>query len=268
MNIFMPRMLLLACITSLLVLSGCGPKEIEPYQTATEEESKPALATSTTYPLSYGDGDEVDFQEEKGAIDKGSIEEENMASLEESLPLPEGGDTGSAGGSTSTGTGSTGKSDSTSRNDSDSNTPVVETLDAGSGLGEQKLGFGTQENQSAAYRKEHGRSSIQLKPVYFDFDKSDIRSNQIANIEHNADYLKSNVASNVLIEGNCDETGTNEYNLALGERRAMNARNYLIKLGVESSRIRTVSYGEERPLFTGSEEEDYAYNRRDDFILE
>ena len=249
-------MLLSACMISLLILSGCGPKEIEPYQTATEEESKPALATATTYPLSYGDGDEIDFQEESGgAIDKGSIEEENISSLEESLPLPEEG-------------GDTGKSDSSSGDNSDDNTPIVETLDAGSGAGEQKLGFGTRENQSAAYRREHGRSSIQLKPVYFDFDKSDIRRNQIANIEHNADYLKSNVASKLLIEGNCDETGTNEYNLALGERRAMNAKNYLIRLGVESSRIRTVSYGEERPLFTGSEEEDYAYNRRDDFILE
>ncbi|MCI5142639.1 MAG: peptidoglycan-associated lipoprotein, partial [Candidatus Electrothrix sp. ATG1] len=98
--------------------------------------------------------------------------------------------------------------------------------------------------------------------------RSNIRNDQTAHIEHNGEYLKSNVASKLLIEGNCDEQGTNEYNLALGERRAMNAKKYLIKLGVDHSRIRTVSYGEERPLFTGSEESDYAYNRRDDFILE
>ena len=233
MNIFMPRMLLLACITFPLILSGCGPKEIEPYQAATEE-SKPELATATTYPLTYGD-----LQEEQGAIESGSIEEENMGSLAENLPLPES-----------------------------DNSPIVETLDAGSGAGEQKLGFGTQDNKSVAYRKEHGRSSVQLHPVYFDFDKSNIRTDQIASIEHNGEYLKSNVASKVLIEGNCDEQGTNEYNLALGERRAITAKKYLIKLGVDSTRIRTVSYGEERPLFTGSEEGDYSYNRRDDFVLE
>ena len=130
------------------------------------------------------------------------------------------------------------------------------------------MGFGNRDNTSAVYKKEHGRSSEQLKPVYFDFDKSNIRNNQIAHIEHNGEYLKSNVASKVLIEGNCDEMGTNEYNLALAERRAMNAKKYLIKLGVDNARIRTVSYGEERPLFTGSEESDHAYNRRDDFILE
>ncbi|WP_339135991.1 MAG: peptidoglycan-associated lipoprotein Pal [Candidatus Electrothrix sp. GW3-4] len=227
MNTFMPRMLLLACISLSLILSGCGPKEIEPYQAATEE-TKPEMAT--TYPLSYDT-----LQEEQGSID-----EENMASLAEDLPLPE----------------------------EDDNTPIIEALDAGSGVGEQQLGFGKPDNESTTYKKEHGRSSVQLRPVYFDFDKSNIRNNQIIFIEHNGEYLKSNVASKVLIEGNCDEQGTNEYNLALGERRAMNARKYLIKLGVDSSRIRTISYGEERPLFTGSEESDYAYNRRADFVLE
>ncbi|WPD23631.1 MAG: peptidoglycan-associated lipoprotein Pal [Candidatus Electrothrix scaldis] len=240
MNTFMPRMLLLACMTLPLILSGCGPKEIEPYQATTEESSKPELATATTYPLSYGNLQE----EEQGAIEPGAIEEENMGTLVEDLPLPE--------------------------EEEGDNTPIVETLDAGSGPGEQKLGFGSQavENKSTAYKKEHGRSSVQLRPVYFNFDQSEIRKDQIVFMEHNADYLKSNVASNVLIEGNCDEQGTNEYNLALGERRAMTAKKYLIKLGVDSARIRTVSYGEERPLFTGSEENDYSYNRRDDFVLE
>jgi peptidoglycan-associated lipoprotein len=229
-------MLFFTCITCSLLLSGCGPKEIEPYQAATEE-SRPAMAT--TYPL----GSYSTLEEEQGSIDEENIQaaldQAEMTSLAEDLPLPE-----------------------------DNNSPIVETLDAGSGAGEQRLGFGRQDNKSTAYKKEHGRSSIQLKPVYFDFDRSNIRNNQIAHIEHNGEYLKSNVASNLLIEGNCDEQGTNEYNLALGERRAMNAKKYLMKLGIDHSRIRTVSYGEERPLFTGSEESDYAYNRRADFVLE
>ena len=252
MNTFMPRMFVLACVALSLALSGCGPKEIEPYQTPTEESAaEKSIPIAKTYPL-YSTSNLGDDQ--KGIL--GSIEEEDMpsseeeeesasltietASLAEDLPLPE----------------------------NDDNTPIVETLDAGSGAGEQKLGFGTLDHKSAAYKEEHGRSSLQMKPVYFDFDQSTIRRDQIPHLEHNAEYLRSNPARKVLIEGNCDEQGTNEYNLALGERRAMNARNYMIKLGINGSRMRTVSYGEERPLFTGSEQSDYAYNRRDDFILE
>ena len=236
MNTFMPRMLFFAGMTCSLILSGCGPKEIEPYQPPTEATSP---ETTTTYPLSSYSTLQEEQDSVAGQNEQGSIEEEEMASLAEDLPLPK-----------------------------DDNTPVVETLDAGSGPGEQKLGFGKKDNESVAYKKKHGRSSTQLRPVYFDFDKSNIRNDQVPYIEHNAEYLKSNVASKLLIEGNCDEQGTNEYNLALGERRAMNAKKFLIKLGVDSSRMRTVSYGEERPLFTGSEESDYSYNRRDDFILE
>ncbi|RUM36570.1 MAG: peptidoglycan-associated lipoprotein Pal, partial [Desulfobulbus sp.] len=106
------------------------------------------------------------------------------------------------------------------------------------------------------------------QPVYFDFDQASIRNDQIPRLEHNADYLKNNPSQKLIIEGNTDERGTNEYNLALGERRAINAKTYLVELGVDGSRIRTVSYGDERPLFTGHTEEDWAQNRRDDFVLE
>lgn len=243
MNTFMPRMFFFTCMILSLALSGCGPKEIEPYQTATEETSSGSseMGTASTYPLSsYASlEEEQQGEEQQGEEQQGTIYEEDLATLEEDLPLPE-----------------------------DDNTPIIESLDAGSGIGEQKLGFGEHEDKSIAYKKKHGRSSEQLRPIYFNFDQSNIRNDQIPHMEHNGEYLKSNVASKVLIEGNCDEQGTNEYNLALGERRAMNAKRYLIKLGIDSARIRTVSYGEERPLFTGSEESDYAYNRRADFLLE
>ena len=124
------------------------------------------------------------------------------------------------------------------------------------------------DNQSDAYKREHGRSSPEMKPIYFDYDQSTIRSDQIPSMEHNGSYLKSNANRSVLIEGNTDDRGTNEYNLALGERRAMSAKSYLTEFGIAENRIRTVSYGEERPLFTGTSEDDYAHNRRDDFILE
>ena len=84
----------------------------------------------------------------------------------------------------------------------------------------------------------------------------------------NADYLNSIPNTHVIIEGNSDERGTNEYNLALGERRAINTQQYLTNLGVDPERMRTVSFGEEKPLFQGQDEEDYQYNRRVDFGLE
>ena len=143
--------------------------------------------------------------------------------------------------------------------------PSQEGLDATGGAG--GLSFAG-DSQSDAYKREHGRSSPEMKPIYFDFDQSSIRSDQLPSMEHNGAYLKNNPAKQVLIEGNTDERGTNEYNLALGERRAVSAKAYLIEYGVEENRIRTLSYGEERPLFTGQSEDDFAHNRRDDFILE
>ncbi len=151
---------------------------------------------------------------------------------------------------------------------SEESMPGEETLDAGGQAGMAANGFAEGDAQSDEYKRLHGRSSVEMQPVYFNFDQATIRDDQIPRLEHNGDYLKNNPARNVVIEGNTDERGTNEYNLALGERRAINAKNYLIELGVEPGRIRTVSYGEERPLFPGHDEDAWSQNRRDDFILE
>jgi peptidoglycan-associated lipoprotein len=131
----------------------------------------------------------------------------------------------------------------------------------------QRNGSFGQGEQSDEYKRQHGRSSAQFQPIYFDFDQSSIRKDMAQNLVANAKYMKSSSES-IVIEGNCDARGTNEYNLALGERRAINAKKYMVDLGVNGSRIRTVSYGEERPLFEGSDESSYQYNRRDDFVIE
>ena len=112
-----------------------------------------------------------------------------------------------------------------------------------------------------------GRTSAPLLPVYFDFDKSNIKQDQRVRLEKNADYLKQNQADKVRIEGNCDERGTNEYNMALGERRAISAKNYLENLGIHRDRVHTISYGEEKPLLHGHDEYSWAQNRRDDFVI-
>ena len=100
-----------------------------------------------------------------------------------------------------------------------------------------------------------------LKDIYFDFDKYDIRPGDAKILDGNATWLKSN-NNLVLIEGHCDERGTNEYNLALGERRAKATMNYLVSQGVQAARITIISYGEERPLCTEHNEACWAKNRR------
>jgi peptidoglycan-associated lipoprotein len=123
----------------------------------------------------------------------------------------------------------------------------------------------------AAMEKEHevleGRTSAPLLPIYFDFDKSNIREDQRARIEKNAAFLKQNKGAKVRIEGNCDERGTNEYNMALGERRALSAKKYLKNLGIHEDRMHTLSFGEEKPLLHGHDEYSWAQNRRDDLVV-
>lgn len=120
--------------------------------------------------------------------------------------------------------------------------------------------------ESSAFTILEGRTTGPMLPVYFDFDKSAIRDDQKSRIETNATYLKDNPNAMIAIEGNCDERGTNEYNMALGQRRADSAKKYLVNLGVADTRLTTISYGEEKPLNFGHDELAWSQNRRDDFV--
>ena len=101
-----------------------------------------------------------------------------------------------------------------------------------------------------------------LKDIHFDFDRYDIRPGDAKILDENAKWMKSNSRSLILVEGHCDERGTNEYNLALGERRAKATMNYLVSRGVQASRISLISYGKERPVCAEKNEECWAKNRR------
>jgi peptidoglycan-associated lipoprotein len=127
-----------------------------------------------------------------------------------------------------------------------------ETMGAAAGLGETI---------------SDGRTSDPMHPVYFDFDRFNIRDDMKPVMEENALFLLNYPEFRIEIQGNCDERGTNEYNLALGERRAKAAQAYLVNLGVNPDRIDTVSFGEERPLEPGHNEDAWAKNRRDDFVI-
>lgn len=103
--------------------------------------------------------------------------------------------------------------------------------------------------------------------IFFDFDKSALKMDSQALLKKKADWLKANPAAKMLIEGNTDERGTAEYNLALGERRAEAAKKFLVDMGIDAKRISTISFGEERPIDPRRNEEAWAKNRNDGFVV-
>ena len=107
----------------------------------------------------------------------------------------------------------------------------------------------------------------QFDDVRFDFDQAVVREDGRKTCQAVAAYLKKNPRAKLLIEGHCDERGTAEYNLALGERRAVAVMNYLVSLGVPKGNLSTISFGEERPLDPGHDEGAWARNRRAHFVL-
>lgn len=105
-----------------------------------------------------------------------------------------------------------------------------------------------------------------LRDAYFDFDDAGLREDAKAALDGNAKYMESHGSMNVVIEGHCDERGSVEYNLALGEKRARAAKDYLVAYGITATRMTTISYGKERPFDTGHTEEAWAQNRRAHFV--
>ena len=139
-------------------------------------------------------------------------------------------------------------------------------------FGESDLGRGSGSRYGSSlddFQKGRLGSENQgpLDDVFFDFDSSDLGSRARETLEVNSQWLRSNPNHLLLIEGHCDERGTNEYNLALGERRAKSAMNYLVSQGVQASRITIISYGEERPACTEKNEECWSRNRRAHFLV-
>ena len=137
---------------------------------------------------------------------------------------------------------------------------------------ELKKPTGGELERSLVTKKEPGIEgevfeSKMLKDIHFDFDKYDVRRVDEEILKENAAWLKNNPKMKIQIEGHCDERGTVEYNLALGERRASNTKKYLVFLGIPPDRISTISYGEERPLDKGHHEEAWDKNRRAHIVV-
>ena len=108
---------------------------------------------------------------------------------------------------------------------------------------------------------------VMQEDIYFEFDKSTLTPAAQDNLLQKAEWLRENPDATVTIEGHCDDRGTNEYNLALGDRRAASAKAFLVDLGFDAARLITLSYGEERPVDPRNNEEAWAKNRRDHFVV-
>lgn len=161
--------------------------------------------------------------------------------------------------------------------------PEAKAGGAGSGVAksgpESRSGEGTRggakesdTDRSSLKQLQEGKppitpASSPLKDIYFDYDRYDLSADARTILRANADWLKSNSDVRVEIEGHCDERGTNEYNLALGAKRAQSAREYLTTLGVAPARLSTISYGEEIPVCREQDENCWRQNRRARFVI-
>ena len=142
----------------------------------------------------------------------------------------------------------------------------------GTGVGDVP-GLGTSEGlggPGATGTRIEGPGTIvdsQLSAVQFAFDSAQVDDSERAKAEAAASYLKANSGTYVTLEGNCDERGSTEYNMSLGERRAQSVRSYLMNLGVDASRIQTKSFGKEKPKDMGHDEKAWSVNRRVEFVV-
>jgi peptidoglycan-associated lipoprotein len=122
------------------------------------------------------------------------------------------------------------------------------------------------EAEEAIKPIETEEEALEFGKIYFDYDKYNLSGKSISTLSENAEMLMGNPNMEIVIQGHCDERGTDEYNLALGEKRAQAARDFLVNFGIAKSRISVISYGEERPVDPGHDEEAWAKNRRAEFV--
>jgi len=134
-------------------------------------------------------------------------------------------------------------------------------------LKEEDLSDESRSGNLTDQRTASAKSRFENQDIYFEFDSIRLAPDAQEILTQKADWLRANPAATVTIEGHCDNRGTNEYNLALGEGRAQSAKAFLVDLGIESSRLNTISYGEERPLENSQTEEAWSKNRRDHFVI-
>ena len=224
-----------ACSKKLL------PPEIETSASVSEE--------SEFVPSSSSESSENSFGGSGGPVDSGFFSEEPIIERSSSS-----GSFSSSDGQANIGNGSTGSFDA---NPFDSSGQGPLNPDSSG-----SMDMGIQESRLQSFQ-----SSSDLKDIHFKFDQYDLDNNSRAILERNADYLKHNLSLQIEVQGHCDERGTNNYNIALGERRAYSTKKYLVSQGVDSRRVHVISLGEEKPFCFDSNETCWYENRRAHFMV-
>ena len=223
-----------ACSKKLL------PPEIETSASVSEE--------SEFVPSSSSESSENSFGGSGGPVDSGFFSEEPIIERSSSS-----GSFSSSDGQANIGNGSTGSFSAKN--------PFASNSGNGSGSG-SGMDSGIQESRLQSFT-----ASSDLKDIHFKFDQFDLDDNSRAVLQKNAEYLKNNPNLHVEVQGHCDERGTNNYNIALGERRAHSTKKYLVAQGVNSRNVHVISYGEEKPFCFSSGEVCWQENRRAHFMV-
>ena len=223
-----------ACSKKLL------PPEIETSASVSEE--------SEFVPSSSSESSENSFGGSGGPVDSGFFSEEPIIERSSSS-----GSFSSSDGQANIGNGSTGSFSAKN--------PFASNSGNGSGSG-SGMDSGIQESRLQSFT-----ASSDLKDIHFKFDQYDLDDNSRAVLQKNAEYLKNNPNMHVEVQGHCDERGTNNYNIALGERRAHSTKKYLVAQGVNSRNVHVISYGEEKPFCFSSGEVCWQENRRAHFMV-
>ena len=223
-----------ACSKKLL------PPEIETSASVSEE--------SEFVPSSSSESSENSFGGSGGPVDSGFFSEEPIIERSSSS-----GSFSSSDGQANIGNGSTGSFSAKN--------PFASNSGNGSGSG-SGMDSGIQESRLKSFT-----ASSDLKDIHFKFDQFDLDDNSRAVLQKNAEYLKNNPNLHVEVQGHCDERGTNNYNIALGERRAHSTKKYLVAQGVNSRNVHVISYGEEKPFCFSSGEVCWQENRRAHFMV-
>ena len=223
-----------ACSKKLL------PPEIETSASVSEE--------SEFVPSSSSESSENSFGGSGGPVDSGFFSEEPIIERSSSS-----GSFSSSDGQANIGNGSTGSFSAKN--------PFASNSGNGSGSG-SGMDSGIQESRLQSFT-----ASSDLKDIHFKFDQYDLDDNSRAVLQKNAEFLKNNPNLHVEVQGHCDERGTNNYNIALGERRAHSTKKYLVAQGVNSRNVHVISYGEEKPFCFSSGEVCWQENRRAHFMV-
>ena len=226
-----------ACSKKLL------PPEIETSASVSEE--------SEFVPSSSSESSENSFGGSGGPVDSGFFSEEPI--IERSSSSGSFSSSGPGNGQANIGNGSTGSFSAKN--------PFASNSGNGSGSG-SGMDSGIQESRLQSFT-----ASSDLKDIHFKFDQYDLDDNSRAVLQKNAEYLKNNPNLHVEVQGHCDERGTNNYNIALGERRAHSTKKYLVAQGVNSRNVHVISYGEEKPFCFSSGEVCWQENRRAHFMV-